>query len=88
MKKIIAFTLASTLALGAAVPALAGPFGDGDSDSRDFQASIILDTMQRKGIDVVSIEEDGDTILAFVRTADGGQKIERLDPVTFEPVLY
>ena len=85
MKKIIALALASTIALGAAAPALAGPFGNGDADSRAFAADLILDTMQRKGIDVVSIEEAGPNILAFLRTEDGGQKMAILDPVTFQP---
>ena len=88
MKKIIALALASTVLLGAAAPALAGPFGDGDADSRDFVASRILNTMQHKGIDVVSIEAAGPNILAFLRTEDGGQKMAILDPVTFQPVAY
>lgn len=88
MKKIIAIALASTVMLGAAAPAMAGPFGDGDADSRASTAARILDTMQRKGIDVVSIEESSDKILAFLRTENGGEKMALLDPVTFKPVLY
>ena len=86
MKKTIAIALTAITLLGTAAPALAGPFGDGDADSRDFVASGILSTLQQRGINATGVEEWGDYVRAFVRQSDGSIKMAFFDPIGLKQV--
>lgn len=86
MKKTIAIVLTAATLLGTAAPALAGPFGDGDADSRDFAAFGVLSTLQQRGVPVTAVEEYGENILAYVQNDQGQTKMVILDPATLKPI--
>ena len=86
MKKTIAIALTAAALLGTAAPALAGPFGGGDAESRDFAAAGILDTLQKRGIDATGVEEWGDYVRAYVRLPDGSIKMAFFDPIGLQQV--
>ena len=86
MKKTIAIVLTTAALLGTAVPVLAGPFGSGDAESRDFVASGILHTLQERGIDATGVEEWGDYVRAYVRQPDGSIKMAFFDPIGLKQV--
>ena len=82
---VIALVAAASL-FGAAAPAMAGAFGDGDADSRAFVSEIILTGLHDKGINATSVEEWGDLVRAYVVQADGTEKMELFTPVQLQPV--
>ncbi len=84
MKKTIAIALTTATMLGMAAPALAAPFGDGDSDARDFAAFGILSTLQQRGVEATAVEEWGDYVRAYVTNADGSQSMVMFDPITLQ----
>jgi hypothetical protein len=86
MKKTIALVLSTVALLGMAAPVLAGPFGNGDSDDRDFAATRILNTLQQRGVPATAVEEWGDYVRAFVKHDNGSQTMMFFDPITLERV--
>lgn len=82
---LIALATATAL-LGAAAPAMAGAFGDGDSDSRQFVSEIILAGLHDQGINARSVEEWGDLVRAYVIQADGTETMQLFTPDHLQPV--
>lgn len=82
---VIALVAAASI-FGAAAPAMAGAFGDGDADSRQFVSEIILAGLHDKGVNATSVEEWGDLVRAFVVQADGTETMEFFTPVQLQPV--
>jgi len=82
---LIALATATAL-LGAAAPAMAGAFGDGDADSRQFVSEIILNGLHDKGVNATSVEEWGNLVRAYVVQADGTETMEFFTPVQLQPV--
>jgi len=86
MKKTLMLALTAATLLGTAAPVLASPFGNGNSDSRDFQATGILNQLQRAGVDATGVEEWGQYVRAYVVQADGSVAMAYYDPITLNEV--
>jgi hypothetical protein len=86
MNRKIALALTTAALIGVAAPTLASPFGDGSTEMRELRAWSIEKTLQQKGVPVTGVEEWGDYVRAYVRTADGAQIMQFYDPITLEQV--
>ena len=88
MSKIAKIVFATSALLTLSAPVLAGPFGDGNAEERDFAATGILATLQQRGVPATAVEEYGTDILAFVTTDNGTEKMVILDATTLEPITH
>ena len=86
IKNTLIAIVTATALLGAAAPAMAGAFGDGDFDARETVADNILVNLQAEGVNATSVEEWGNLVRAYVIQADGTQAMEFYTPVTLQPV--
>ena len=86
IKNTLIAIVTATALLGAAAPAMAGAFGDGDFDARETVADNILVNLQAEGVNATSVEEWGNLVRAYVIQADGTQTMEFYTPVTLQPV--
>ena len=82
---MLALVTAAAL-VGAAAPAMAGSFGDGDSDARAVAADILQTRLEQKGLNVASVEEWGDLVRVYVVQPDGTQAMELFTPTTLTQV--
>lgn len=86
IKNTLIAVVTATALLGAAAPAMAGAFGDGDYDARETIANNILVNLQAEGVNATSVEEWGDLVRAYVVQADGTKTMQFFTPVTLQPV--
>ncbi|MGV8855595.1 MAG: hypothetical protein ACOH2L_13210 [Devosia sp.] len=86
IKNTLLAAVTAAALLSAAAPAMAGSFGDGDSDSRAIAADILQERLQEKGVNAASVEEWGNLVRAYVVQADGTQLMELFTPGTLTQV--
>lgn len=101
MKKSVAALLASAALVALALPALAAPPPDPDPEpapppvvvpeqepATGFDAGYVAYQLNARGVNVVSVEEWGAYLRAFVRGADGRETMQLFDPDTLNPVSF
>jgi len=86
MMKSSLIALAAAVALAGAAPAFAAPFGDGDSETREWRANNIIQRLHDNGVNATDVEEWGDLVRAYVRQADGSVVMQYFTPDTLTPV--
>ena len=86
IKNTLIAIVTATALLGAAAPAMAGAFGDGDLDAHETIADTILANLQEQGVQATAVEEWGNLVRAYVIEADGTQTMQFFSPVTLQPV--
>ncbi|MGV8855594.1 MAG: hypothetical protein ACOH2L_13205 [Devosia sp.] len=86
IKNTLLAAVTAAVLLGAAAPAMAGAFGDGDSDSRAIVADILQERLQENGVNATSVEEWGNLVRAYVVQADGTQAMELFTASSLKPV--
>ena len=78
--------LLTAATLFAAAPVLAGAFGEGSQELREAHAEEILQQLRDTGLNVVSVEEWGELVRAFVIEADGTHSSQLFEPWSLKRV--